>query len=163
MNLSTLSLMLLVTVCCSILVEVTSGLENDDAEKNVDFLRDNKAIREYIKNADNKAKAVEDIREKLLAAGMKARARRFMKRARTRFEKRRENRKEHHGRKDLPRRHGSTTEAMVAAGEATVEADTRLSLTCTGTSWLGTEPNTAIMSVIPIATYIEVLPPFSPK
>ncbi|XP_078694777.1 uncharacterized protein LOC144923811 isoform X1 [Branchiostoma floridae x Branchiostoma belcheri] len=106
MNLSTLSLMLLVTVCCSILVEVTSGLENDDAEKNVDFLRDNKAIREYIKNADNKGKAVEDIREKLLAAGMKARARRFMKRARTRFEKRRENRKEHHGRKDLPRRRG---------------------------------------------------------
>ncbi|XP_019620354.1 PREDICTED: sperm protamine P1-like isoform X2 [Branchiostoma belcheri] len=84
MNPWTLSLLLLVTVCCSILVEVTSGLENDDAE----------------------AKAVEDIREKLLAAGMKARSRRFMKRARTRFEKRRENRKEHHGRKDLPRRRG---------------------------------------------------------
>ncbi|XP_066266697.1 uncharacterized protein [Branchiostoma lanceolatum] len=105
MKLSTLSVLLLVTACCSILVEVAFCRDNE-AEMSNDFLRDNKAIRDYIQKADNKVKAVADIHEALLAAGMTTRAKKFMQRARVRLEKHRENRKEGTGRKDLPRRRG---------------------------------------------------------
>ncbi|XP_035693157.1 uncharacterized protein LOC118427453 [Branchiostoma floridae] len=102
MKISTLCVLLLMTVCCSILVDVAFGLDNE-VEMSEDFLRDNRAIRDYIKKADNKAKAFDDIHDRLLAAGMKVRAEKFMERVQAYLEKHRESRKGHHGRKDLPR------------------------------------------------------------
>ncbi|XP_078614253.1 uncharacterized protein LOC144883535 [Branchiostoma floridae x Branchiostoma japonicum] len=115
MKISTLCVLLLMTVCCSILVDVAFGLDNE-VEMSEDFLRDNRAIKDYIKKADNKSKAFDDIHDRLLAAGMKARAEKFMERVQAYLEKHRESRKGHHGRKDLPRQRGDYVRSFRGRG-----------------------------------------------
>ncbi|XP_066266802.1 uncharacterized protein [Branchiostoma lanceolatum] len=89
MNPSTLSMLLLVTACCFLFIEVATGEDNSVTSEfdSPGFLTDKKAIRSYIKKADNKVKAVHDVHAMMVAKGLNKRAKKFMKREKTRLEK----------------------------------------------------------------------------
>ncbi|KAI8514359.1 hypothetical protein Bbelb_086830 [Branchiostoma belcheri] len=106
MNPTTLSALLLVTVCCFILVEVAVGEDNSATAEfdSPDFLMDKKAIRGYIKRADNKANAIQEIHSRMVATGLKKRAKKFMKKEHSRMKKYQQKLKHHQRGNEISRR-----------------------------------------------------------